>query len=180
MRTFICASVIVSAACAFVGCSTSTSPTGGGVVGPENCGQPATLSANASATPLEHRAYVVSRDSDDLTVIDLDRLEILGGMKTCGEGDHMAELNADFSKIYVDSPGTHETIVVDARTLQITKRMNLGLETTHISLSKDGKMLGVVNEYDDTVSFIDPVKDVEIKRLGGFFTPHFVRWAPDG
>ena len=180
MRTFICASVVVSAACAFAGCSTTSGPGGGGVVGPENCGSPATLSATASTTPLEHRAYVVSRDSDDLTVLDLDRLEVLGAMKTCGEGDHMAELNADFSKVYVDSPGTHESIVIDARTLQITKRINLGLETTHISLSKDGKMLGVVNEYDNSVSFIDAVNDVEIKRLDGFFTPHFVRWAPDG
>jgi DNA-binding beta-propeller fold protein YncE len=145
-----------------------------------DCIPSATVSATASSTPLEHRAYVISRDSDDLTVIDLDRLEILGTARPCGEGDHMAELNADFSKIYVDSPGTHESIVLDARTLQVQKRILVGAEPTHLSLSKDGKLMAIVNEYDDSVSFVDPVKDVEIKRVDGFFTPHFVRFAPDG
>jgi DNA-binding beta-propeller fold protein YncE len=49
-----------------------------------------------------------------------------------------------------------------------------------LSLSKDGKLLAVVNEFENTVSFIDPVRDVEVKRLGGFYLPHFVRFAPDG
>ena len=34
----------------------------------------------------------------------------------------MAELNADLSKVYVNSSDTNETIVVDARTLQVSKR----------------------------------------------------------
>ena len=37
-----------------------------------------------------------------------------------------------------------------------------------------------MNEDDDAVSFIDTVHDVEIKRLAGFFTPHFMRFSPDG
>ena len=37
-----------------------------------------------------------------------------------------------------------------------------------------------MNEYGDAVSFIDPVTDVEIKRLPGFYTPHFMRFSPDG
>jgi DNA-binding beta-propeller fold protein YncE len=47
-------------------------------------------------------------------------------------------------------------------------------------LSGDGKMLGIVNEYGNSVSFVDTIRDVEIKRLEGFYTPHFVRFAPDG
>jgi YVTN family beta-propeller protein len=160
--------------------SCASTPSPGPGTGGTNCGSAITLNANAATTPLEHRAYVVSRDSDDLTVIDLDTLTVLGATKPCGEGDHMAELNADFSKVYVDSPGTHESIVLDARTLQVTKRIQLGAETTHLSLSTDGKMLGIVNEWDDSISFVDTAKDVEIKRLPGFYLPHFVRWAPDG
>ena len=50
---------------------------------------------NVSQHQLENRAYIVSQLSDDLTVIDLDRLEIVGTVHTLGIGNHMAELNAD-------------------------------------------------------------------------------------
>jgi len=129
---------------------------------------------------LVNRAYIISRESDDLTVIDLDRLEIIGVVHTAGIQNHMAELNADFSKLYVDSAATDESIVVDAAKLAVVKRIPTGAGPTHVSLSRDGSLLAVMNEYDNAVSFIDPVGDVEIKRLAGFYTPHFMRFAPDG
>jgi YVTN family beta-propeller protein len=129
---------------------------------------------------LENRAYVVSRDSGDVTVIDLNRMEVLGVLDTDGAMNHMAELNADFTKGYVDSAGTNETIVFDTRTLKIQKRVKLGDEPTHLALSRDGKYLAVVNEATSSVSFIDAATDTEVKRLTGFSVPHFVRFAPDG
>lgn len=137
-------------------------------------------SASESPPNLEHRAYIVSRDSDDLTVIDLDRLEIVGTVHTAGVANHMAELNADFTKLFVDSESTNESVVVDAASLQVVKRIATGSSPTHISLTLDGSLLAVMNEYDDSVSFIDPVKEVEVKRLAGFYTPHFMRYSPDG
>ncbi|HEU4731449.1 MAG TPA: hypothetical protein VFT22_26325 [Kofleriaceae bacterium] len=138
------------------------------------CGAP------AAAPDLLDRAYIVSRESDELTVIDLDRLEIVGQVHTAGISNHMAELNADFTKLYVDSAGTNESIVVDASRLEVVSRIPTGASPTHVSLSRDGSVLAVMNEYDDSVSFIDPVRDVEIKRLPGFYTPHFMRFSPDG
>lgn len=136
--------------------------------------------AGNEVVDVAHRAYVVSRDSDDLTIIDLDRLEIVGDVHTRAVGGHMAELDRDFTKAYVTSPGTDEAIVVDVIDQQVSTRIPLGASPTHLSLSRDGSLLAVVDEADDAVSFIDPVTDVEVKRLPGFFTPHFVRWAPDG
>jgi DNA-binding beta-propeller fold protein YncE len=129
---------------------------------------------------LVNRAYIVARESDDLTVIDLNRLEIIGQVHTAGVANHMAELNADFTKLYVDSASTNESIVVDAARLEILSRIPAGGSPTHVSLSRDGKLLAVMNEYDDSVSFIDPQTDREIKRLSGFYTPHFMRFSPDG
>ncbi len=132
---------------------------------------------------LAHRAYIVSHDSDELTVIDLDRMEIAGRVATGGVANHMAELSADLAKIYVDSEETDEAVVVDARTLRVASRIAVGRHPTHATLSKDGKLLAVVDEDEGqggAVSFIDPSRDVEVKRLTGFFHPHFVRFAPDG
>src|SRR5262245_56197330 len=78
-----------------------------------------TEDVRSSVQALANRAYVVARDSDELTVIDLDSLEVIGQVKTKGKDNHMAELNADFTKIYIDSSETHETIVVDAEALEI-------------------------------------------------------------
>jgi YVTN family beta-propeller protein len=41
-------------------------------------------------------------------------------------------------------------------------------------------MFAVMNEYGGSISFIDTAQDVEMKRLPGFYTPHFLRPAPDG
>src|SRR5262249_24832690 len=86
----------------------------------------------------------------------------------------------DFTKAYVDSPGTNETVVFDTKTLTEIKRVKLGSEPTHLSLSRDGKYLGIVNEYSNEVSFVDTTPDAEVKRISGFFLPHCVRFAPDG
>lgn len=128
---------------------------------------------------LKSRAYIVSRDSDHVTVIDLERLAIVGQVRTAGLSNHMAELNADFTKLYVDSEGTGESIVVDTTALAVTTRIQTGGSPTHLALSRDGRLLAVMNEHDDSISFIDPVTDTEIKRLPGFYTPHFIRFAPD-
>jgi DNA-binding beta-propeller fold protein YncE len=133
-----------------------------------------------SAEALQQRAYIVSLASDELTVIDLRRLEIIGRVSTGGVLNHMAELNHDFSKVYVDSPGTSESIVVDARTLDVMGRIPVARHATHASLSRDGRLLAIVGEEENAVSFVDPVTDTEIKRLPGFLVPHFVRFAPDG
>lgn len=131
---------------------------------------------------LVNRAYIVSHDSSEMTVIDLDKLEIIGRVDTGGIANHMAEMNADFTKIFVSSEGTNESIVVDTKILEVTNRIKVGQSPTHVALSRDGKYLAVMDEEEGkgAVSFIDPVKEVEVKRLPGMFTPHFMRFSPDG
>jgi DNA-binding beta-propeller fold protein YncE len=142
------------------------------------CGeQPST---GAVAGDLSQRAYVVSQEHQELTVIDLPSLSVIGRVPTGGAGNHMAELSADFSKAYVSSPETNEVIVVDVRSFQVVKRLKVAAFPTHLTLSRDGKLLAVMCEYDDAVAFIDTTTDTGIKFLRGFFTPHFLRYAADG
>jgi DNA-binding beta-propeller fold protein YncE len=135
--------------------------------------------AAPSLAALEQRAYIVSKDSGELTIIDLKKLEIVGRVNTEGVGNHMAELNSDFTQAFVDSPETNESIVVDVRTQKVISRIPLAGFPTHISLSKDGKLFGVVEEDDNSVAFIDAKTGKVVKTLPGFQKPHFVRWAPD-
>src|SRR5688572_2799341 len=148
-------------------------------IGAIGCGGTPPDSPGAGSLDLENRAYIVGRDSGDVTVIDLNRMEVLGVIDTGGVTNHMAELNADLTKGYVDSAGTNETIVFDTRALKIQKRVKLGEEPTHLALSRDGKYLGVMNEATNAVSFIDTATDIEVERRTGFSLPHFIRFAPD-
>jgi YVTN family beta-propeller protein len=129
---------------------------------------------------LSQRAYIVSQEHEELTVIDLPSLNIIGRVATGGVGNHMAELNADFTKAYVSSPDTNEVIVVDVKTFQVTKRIKVEAHPTHLTLSRDGTLLAVMCEYADAIAFIDARTDEGIKFLRGFYTPHFMRYAKDG
>jgi DNA-binding beta-propeller fold protein YncE len=150
-------------------------------LGAVGCGaSPDSAGPGTTTLDLENRAYIVGRDSGDVTVIDLNKMEVLGVLDTLGVNNHMAEFNADFTKGYVDSSGTNETIIFDTRALKVQKRVTLGEEPTHLALSRDGKYLAVVSEGTNSVSFIDAATDTEVKRLTGFSVPHFVRFAPDG
>ena len=156
--------------------ATSSAPGPGGPA----CLPAASLSPTATSVPVEKRAYVASRDSGNITVIDLDKLEIMASLDTCSPGYHMMELSADFSKGYASSNDTGKVDVIDVASMQVTGEIDVGLEPTHLSMKPDGKYLAVVAEDENAVSFIDPARDVVVKKLTGFFLPHFVRFAPDG
>jgi DNA-binding beta-propeller fold protein YncE len=129
---------------------------------------------------LEHRAYIVSRDSDEVHVIDLNCLEVTGVTRTGGQSLHMGELNFDWTRLYVDSSDTNETVVVDTRKMTVEKRIATPRHPTHITLSRDGSLFAVMAEEDNMIMFLDPHTDQIIKMLPGFFTPHFARFSEDG
>jgi DNA-binding beta-propeller fold protein YncE len=105
------------------------------------------LSNDKSQDALEQRAYIVSRDSDELAFIDLRTWEL-----------------------------------TRKRTYPVIRKVSLGKHPTHLALSRGGDMLAVMDEDEGTgaVSFIDTTTDVEMKRLPGFYTPHFMRFDHEG
>jgi DNA-binding beta-propeller fold protein YncE len=145
----------------------------------EKCGRLRVETIAPKTSDLLNRAYIVSRDSSDVTVIDLNTLDVIGKFQSCS-GGHMLELNSDFTKAYIANEERNETGVFDTRTFAHLSQLSVAAEPTHLTLSRDGKMIGLVNEAADSVSFIDTASDKVIKVLPGFFRPHIVRWAPDG
>jgi YVTN family beta-propeller protein len=139
-----------------------------------------TSAPEVSAAALRDRAYVISQQSDELTVFDLRQMKIVGRVATGGINNHMAELSADLGKVYINSSETHETVVVDARTLRVVKRISIGGHPSHLAMSPHGSLLAIMDEDDNAVVFVDTDRDEVVKRLPGFFVPHFIRFAADG
>ncbi len=149
------------------------------------CGEAATEATQAEQpsvdeVALANRAYIVSLESDELTVIDLDSFEVTGRVPTGGIENHMAELNADFSKIYVDSTHSDETLVIDARTLKVTDRILTGKHPSHLTLEPNSGLLAIMLEGENAVALLDTEKDQIVKKIDGFKTPHFMRFSRDG
>ncbi|MDB4966503.1 MAG: hypothetical protein JWN44_2192 [Myxococcales bacterium] len=136
--------------------------------------------ASKCSGSLADRAYIVSKNSDEVHAIDLTCMEVVGKVATGGQALHMLELNADFSKAYVDSEATNETIIFDARTLTVSKHLTTPRHPTHLSLTRDGKYFAVMAELDNAVYFIDTATDEIVRTLPGFMTPHFARMSLDG
>lgn len=132
------------------------------------------------AVDLAHRAYVVSQQSEELTVIDTEEHRVIGQVATRGISNHMAEVSADLESVFVVSSSTDEIVVIDARSLAITARVPVAGHPTHISSSRDGRLIAVVAEDYDEVVFLDPATATVTSRVSGMVIPHFVRWSEDG
>jgi YVTN family beta-propeller protein len=129
---------------------------------------------------LQNRAYIISRDSDDVTVIDLNELTVIADVKTRGTQGHEGMLSGDDTQLYVDSEASNETEVIDTRTLEVTARLQTPRHPTHISLTRDGKYMIAVAEADGAIFWINTATNQIETTLGGFDLPHYVRMAPDG
>jgi YVTN family beta-propeller protein len=140
------------------------------------------LAACSSQTKvdLQNRAYIVSRDSDDVHVIDLNSLQVIADVHTRGTQGHTGELNGDNTELYVDSESSNETEVIDVRTFEVTARLKTPRHPTHISATRDGKYLIAVAEQDNSIFWINAATHAVETALPGFYLPHFVRMAPDG
>jgi hypothetical protein len=137
-------------------------------------------SATCSGNP-EQIAYIVARDSDDITAIDLSCMQVTRSAKIGTQMAHMGELNSDGSKLYVDSESTNETVVVKTADFRVLTRLTTPTHPTHIAATRDGSnRLVAVAEGADSIFVIDGNNDQVIKTIPGFYLPHFPRMTPDG
>jgi DNA-binding beta-propeller fold protein YncE len=158
--------------------------------------------ARASEEELANRAYVISNESNDLFVMDLSTMKEVGNVDTSiseeVNGNHMAMLSKDGSKLYVSAAEQDALVVVDARTLEIIKRIDMGAHPTHseacFACPPFGRdELWVVNELgggpameaedeassaQGSVSIIDMATDEVVRTISdpSFNVPHFARF----
>ncbi|MDP2311952.1 MAG: YncE family protein [Pseudomonadota bacterium] len=145
---------------------------------------PGALSPDLVAPDLLDRGYVVSRDSNELFVVDTETLGSVGSLDTTVfpgriNGNHMAMVGMDGAKVYVSAPEAGVVVVVEAASLTISGTIPVGRHATHASVSPDGAQLWIVNEDDNTISVIDTATDTVSRTLSdaSLVVPHNVRFA---
>jgi len=155
-----------------------------------------------TAEELTNRAYVISNESNELFIVDLATMQKVASVDTSvsedANGNHMAMVSKDGGKIYISAAEQGQVVVVDARTLEITKTIELGTHPTHseacFSCPPYGRdELWIVNELGGgpamepqdeassgtgSVSIIDMATDEVVRTIAdpSFNVPHFARF----
>lgn len=135
---------------------------------------------------LTHRAYVVSDESNEMFVFDYDTLEEVGSIDTtvvsgAVNGNHMAMVTTDGSKVYTTAAGQDTLVVIDAATLEVTKKVAIGRHATHMALRDGTSELWVMAEDDNAVVVFDTERDEIARTLtsDALNIPHFARFSGD-
>lgn len=81
-----------------------------------------------------------------------------------------------------DKPLPAEIAVLDLRTWRVTRTVRSGLETEGIEFSRDGRLMLVTNEGDDTVTVYDKASGRQLQQLHmpAGSRPRGIRASPDG
>jgi YVTN family beta-propeller protein len=163
---------------------------------------PRGLSLNADGT----RLLVASKNTGDLTAIDTSTSEVVQRVKI-GKNPEYVRVHNGYAYVTYEpgaaggpparegsasgKPGADvddankspaEIAIVDLKTWRVIRSVKSGHETEGVEFSRDGKMMLVTNEGDDTVSVYHagtgaPVRTVKLAAGG---RPRGIKASPDG
>ncbi len=106
--------------------------------------------------PDGQRALATMQDSDEIALIDLNRMEVVRTYPTGGREGHMLRLSPDGLRAYVTSRGAEGTLSViflEEDRPPVVIRTGPGAEG--IAVSPDGAEVWVANRQEETISVID-------------------------
>src|SRR5712692_622142 len=110
------------------------------------------------------KLYVTNSEGDDITVVDLTALKVIGDIKV-GKNPHGAAVQADGRRLFttIESEGTLK--IIDTATDQIVDTIKLGGRPNQCVVTPNGKFVGVPIRGSDTVSIVDIAAKRIVKTL---------------
>jgi YVTN family beta-propeller protein len=117
---------------------------------------------------------------DNIHLIDPVTNKIVGEIKDI-EANHGAAAAPDGSRIYISDEALETLDIVDARTLQVTKRIALSGRPNNISISRDGRRVYVaIVQAPGAVDVIDTASQERVKTIPAKGGVHNTYVTPDG
>jgi DNA-binding beta-propeller fold protein YncE len=124
---------------------------------------------------------IVNRDSNEIAFMDIKSKKIVG--KTFlgnNVNPHMVMMSPDGRYVVTGGTRANKAYIIDARTLQLVKVINVDIAPEHLSFSPDSRWYYQGNPDGDSISVIDMVSLTKIKTISGFAEPLNVTFLPDG
>ena len=124
-------------------------------------------------------AYITNEKGNSISVIDLDKLEVVKTVKV-GQRPRGIALSKDEAEIYV-CLGDDDTIaILDAKTLNPIGELPSGPDPEQLRLSPDGKLMFIANENDALLTAIDLATRKVVSEFPVGVEPEGVAVSPDG
>jgi len=117
---------------------------------------------------------------DNVSVIDPATNKVVGEIRGI-EVNHGAAAAPDGSRYYISNEGNTSLDIVDAKTLNVIKRVPLTGHPNNISISKDGRRVYVgINVAPGAVDVIDTASQERVKSIPVKGSVHNTYVTPDG
>ena len=124
---------------------------------------------------------IVNRDSNDIGFMDLKTRKMIGRTFLGNNvNPHMVMMSPDGRYVVTGGTRANKAFIIDTRTLQLIKTIQVDLAPEHLAFSPDGRWYYQGNPDGDSVSVIDMQSLTKIKTIPGFVEPLNVTFSPDG
>src|SRR4026207_1036088 len=124
---------------------------------------------------------IVNRDSNDLGFMDIKTKKIIGRVFLGNNvNPHMVMMSPDGRYVVTGGTRANKAYIIDAKTLQLVKVINVDIAPEHLSFSPDSRWYYQGNPEGDSISVIDMVSLTKIKTIPGFAEPLNVTFSADG
>ena len=144
----------------------------------------ATVSAQAptvKVTDPTSVVMIVNRDSNDIGFMDIKTKKMIANVFLGNNvNPHMVMMSPDGRYVVTGGTRANKAYIIDARTLQLVKTINVDIAPEHLSFSPDSRWYYQGNPDGDSISVIDMVSLTKIKTIPGFAEPLNVTFLPDG
>lgn len=124
---------------------------------------------------------IVDRDSNDIAFMDIATKKILGRTFLGNNvNPHMVMMSPDGRYVVTGGQRSNNAYIIDARTLELVKKIPVGISPEHLAFSPDGRFYYQGNPEDDSITVIDMQALKPIKTIEGLAEPLNITFTPDG
>lgn len=124
---------------------------------------------------------IVDRDSNDIAFMDIKTKKIVGRTFLGNNvNPHMVMMSPDGRYVVTGGTRSNAAYIIDARTLQLVKKLPTGFAPEHLAFSPDGHYYYQGNPEGDTITVIDMQALKVIKTIEGLVEPLNITFTADG
>jgi len=124
---------------------------------------------------------IVNRDSNDISFMDIKSHKMVGKVFLGNNvNPHMVMMSPDGRYVVTGGTRANKAYIIDAKTLQLVKVINVDIAPEHLSFSPDSRWYYQGNPEGDSISVIDMVSLTKVKTIPGFAEPLNVTFSSDG
>lgn len=140
-----------------------------------------TSDANVKVTDPTSVVMIVNRDSNEIAFMDIKSRKIVGKTFLGNNANpHMVMMSPDGRYVVTGGQRSNTAYIIDARTLELVKKIPVGFAPEHLAFSPDGRFYYQGNPEGDSITVIDMQALKAIKTIEGLAEPLNITFTPDG